>query len=57
MLYADNDVFLDERRHPETFYHDVLGQRLAWVDDFSPVLERHEPVKIVRKVFYKETVR
>jgi len=57
VLYADNDVFLDERRHPETFYHDVLGQRLAWVDDFSPVLERHEPVKIVRKVFYKETVR
>lgn len=47
VLYADDDVFLDERRYPETFYHDMLGQRLVWVDDFSPVLERHELVKFL----------
>jgi Cof subfamily protein (haloacid dehalogenase superfamily) len=47
VLYADDDVFLDERRHPETFYHDMLGERLVWVDDLFSVLEQHEPVKFI----------
>ena len=47
VLYADDEVFLDERRHPDAFYHDMLGQRLVWVDDLRTVLEQHEPVKFV----------
>ena len=47
VLYADDDVFLTERQHPELFYRDRLGERLVWVDDFRTVLERHEPVKFV----------
>jgi len=47
VLYADGDVFLDERRHPDSFYHDMLGQRLVWVEDLHVVLEQHEPVKFI----------
>jgi len=47
VLYADGDVFLDEQRHPESFYRDMLGERLIWVDDLHTVLERHEPVKFL----------
>lgn len=47
VLYADDDIFLDERRHPETFYRDMLGERLVWVDDLHGVLERHDPVKFI----------
>jgi Cof subfamily protein (haloacid dehalogenase superfamily) len=47
VLYADGDVFLDQRRHPDSFYHDMLGQRLVWVDDLRAVLEHHEPVKFI----------
>jgi Cof subfamily protein (haloacid dehalogenase superfamily) len=47
ILYADDDVFLDERRHPDAFYRDMLGERLVWVDDFSSVLEQHKPVKFI----------
>jgi len=47
VLYADDDVFLDERRYPETFYHDMLGERLVWVDDLHTVLKRHKPVKFI----------
>jgi len=46
-IYADADVFLTERRHPDEFYHYVLGERVTWVDDLSSVLERHEPIKFV----------
>ena len=46
-LYAGEDVFLDERRRPNTFYHDMLGKRLVWVDDLLPVLEQHAPVKFL----------
>ncbi|MCP4536386.1 MAG: HAD family hydrolase [Chloroflexi bacterium] len=46
-LYAGEDVFLDERRHPDSFYHDMLGKRLVWVDDLSSVLEQHDPVKFL----------
>jgi len=47
VLYAGDDVFLTERRHPDTFYHYMLGERLVWVDDLSAVLERHEPIKFI----------
>ena len=47
VLYAGDDVFLDERRHPETFYRDMLGERLIWVDDLHAVLEQSEPVKFI----------
>jgi Cof subfamily protein (haloacid dehalogenase superfamily) len=47
VLYADGDVFLDERRHPTSFYHDMLGTRLVWVDDLSDVVEHHTPIKFL----------
>ena len=47
VLYAGDDVFLDERRHPDQFYRDMLGERLVWVDNLSLVPERHEPIKFL----------
>ena len=47
ILYADGDVFLADRRHPEAFYRYMLGERLVWVNDLSHVLEQHEPVKLI----------
>jgi Cof subfamily protein (haloacid dehalogenase superfamily) len=47
VLYAGDDVFLDERLYPDQFYRDMLGERLVWVDDFSSVLERQEPIKFL----------
>jgi len=47
VLYADDDVFLDDLRHPESFYRAMLGERLVWVDTFSAVLERSEPIKFL----------
>jgi Cof subfamily protein (haloacid dehalogenase superfamily) len=47
VLYADNDVFLAQRRYPEAFYRILLGERLVWVDDLSSVLDRYEPVKFL----------
>jgi Cof subfamily protein (haloacid dehalogenase superfamily) len=47
VLYAGDEVFLDERRYPEQFYRRMLGERLVWVDDLASVLERHEPIKFL----------
>jgi Cof subfamily protein (haloacid dehalogenase superfamily) len=47
VLYAGDEVFLDERHHPDSFYHQMLGERLVWVDDLETVLERHQPVKFL----------
>lgn len=47
VLYAGDDVFLDERRYPESFYRDLLGERLIWVDDLRAVLDQHEPIKFL----------
>jgi Cof subfamily protein (haloacid dehalogenase superfamily) len=55
VLYADGDVFLDERRHPDSFYRDMLGERLVWTEDLGSVLERHEPVKFLVFVEPHET--
>jgi hypothetical protein len=57
VLYADDDVFLDERQHPETFYRDMLGQRLVWVDDLNAVLKRHKPLKFIVFVEPREAER
>jgi len=46
-LYADDAIFLAERRHPESFYRDLLGQNLHWVDELISVLDHHEPVKFL----------
>jgi Cof subfamily protein (haloacid dehalogenase superfamily) len=46
-LYAGEDVFLTERRHPDEYYHYMLGERLVWVDDLATVLDHHEPVKFI----------
>ena len=47
VLYADDALFIAERRHPERFYRDLLGANLRWVDDLASVLERHVPVKFL----------
>lgn len=47
VLYADDALFIDERRYPESFYRDLLGDNLHWVDDLPSVLDRHEPVKFL----------
>jgi len=47
VLYADDAVFLDGHQHPTSFYQDMLGERLIWVDDLADVPEQHEPVKFL----------
>lgn len=47
VLYADDALFVAERRYPESFYRDLLGDNLHWVDDLVSVLDRHEPVKFL----------
>ncbi len=47
VLYAENALFVAERRYPERFYRDLLGENLHWVDDLASVLERHQPDKIL----------
>ncbi len=46
-LYANREIFLAERRQPESFYRDLLGPNLRWVDDLVAVLEEHEPAKFL----------
>ncbi len=47
VLYADDKVFIAERRYPKSFYQHLLGDRLNWVDDLFPVLEHHQPDKFL----------
>jgi len=47
VLYADDALFVDDLRYPESFYRDLLGENLHCVDDLSSVLSRHEPVKFL----------
>lgn len=47
ILYAGDDVFLDERRYSEVFYRNMLGDRLVWVDDLRSVLKHHKPMKFI----------
>jgi hypothetical protein len=47
VLYADDALFIAERRYPESFYRDLLGENLHWVDDLVSVLDHQEPVKFL----------
>ncbi|MGD9030858.1 MAG: Cof-type HAD-IIB family hydrolase [Anaerolineae bacterium] len=47
VLYADDAVFIAERRYPESFYRDLLGQNLQWSDDLFSVLDHHKPDKFI----------
>jgi len=57
IFYAGDRVFLAERRYPEDFYRDMLGERLVFVDDLFSVLDRYEPVKFVLAVEPAEAER
>jgi hypothetical protein len=46
-LYADDALFVAERRYPESFYRDLLGENLHWVDELVSVLDEREPVKFL----------
>ena len=46
-LYADDTIFLAERCRAESFYRDLLGPNLRWVDDLVAVLERRDPAKFL----------
>ncbi len=46
-LYADDALFVAERRYPESFYRGLLGENLHWVDELVSVLDQHEPVKFL----------
>lgn len=47
VLYADDALFISERRYSKSFYRDLLGKNLRWVDDLAAVVSRHEPVKFL----------
>lgn len=47
VLYADDALYIAERRYPESYYRDLLGENLHWVDDLISVLNRHDPVKFL----------
>ncbi len=47
VVYADDTLFIAEQRRPESFYRDLLGKNLRWVDDLASVLDRHEPAKFL----------
>jgi Cof subfamily protein (haloacid dehalogenase superfamily) len=47
VLYADDALFIAERRYPESFYRELLGSNLHWADDLASVLDQHEPMKFL----------
>ncbi|MFW6115429.1 MAG: Cof-type HAD-IIB family hydrolase [Chloroflexota bacterium] len=47
VLYAKNALFVSEKRYPESFYRDLLGENLHWVDDLASVLDHRDPVKFL----------
>ena len=47
VLYADDAMFIAERRYPERFYRDLLGKTLCEVDDLASVLDHRDPVKFL----------
>lgn len=47
VLYADSALFIAEKRYPESFYRDLLGANLHWVDDLAAVIDHHEPLKFL----------
>jgi len=47
ILYADDYAFIAEQRYPETFYQDMVGERVVLVDDLDAVLDQHAPDKFI----------
>jgi Cof subfamily protein (haloacid dehalogenase superfamily) len=47
VLYADDALFVAERRYPDSLYRDLLGENLQWADDLVSVLDHHRPVKFL----------
>ncbi len=47
VVYAANALFVSERRYPESFYRDLLGANLHWVDELDAVLDHRDPVKFL----------
>jgi Cof subfamily protein (haloacid dehalogenase superfamily) len=47
VLYADDALFIAERRYPESFYRNLLGENLHWADDLVSVLDQHKPAKFL----------
>ena len=42
VLYADDALFVAEQRYPRSFYRDLLGENVYWVDDLAAVLDGHD---------------
>ena len=47
VLYAGDDAYIANARHPQGFFFDNVGERCIWVDNFCEVLNNHEPMKII----------
>jgi hypothetical protein len=46
-LYADDAVFLSERRYSDEFYTNLVSKNIHWVDDLPAVLRHHQPIKFI----------
>jgi hypothetical protein len=46
-LYADDAVFLTERRYSDEFYTNLVSENIHWVEDLTAVLEDHQPIKFI----------
>ncbi|MGD2144609.1 MAG: Cof-type HAD-IIB family hydrolase [Anaerolineae bacterium] len=47
VLYADDALFVAERRRSESFYRELLGTNLHWDEDLISVLDHREPMKFL----------
>jgi Cof subfamily protein (haloacid dehalogenase superfamily) len=47
VLYADDALFIAERRYSESFYRNLLGENLRWGENLVSVLDHHKPVKFL----------
>ena len=47
VLYAGDDAYIANARHPQDFFFDNVGERCIWVDDLRQVLNDHETMKII----------
>lgn len=47
VLYADDALFISERRYSESTYRDLLGKNLQVVEELAAVLDQHDPVKFL----------
>jgi len=49
VLYCDDDIFVEEFRRNESFYHDLLGSNIRRVDDLTDVMREHpsDPAKFL----------